>query len=187
MNPITSLISARPLTSYKPCSVSKARQPTSTSRATLSLRPSRRPRHSSSRSRSPPGNYNSAGFLVSIPLRLFDRNQGNKETARYQTDASRFTETAARYQVVSDIDQAWVGYTQAKRLSDRFGSHYLDESRDVLSIAQYAFEHGGIALIDYLDSVRDARSSTSDALNAYQNTWLAIHQLSAASATEVLP
>jgi cobalt-zinc-cadmium efflux system outer membrane protein len=133
------------------------------------------------------GNYNSAGFLVSIPLRLFDRNQGNKETARYQTDASRFTETAARYQVVSDIDQAWVGYTQAKRLSDRFGSHYLDESRDVLSIAQYAFEHGGIALIDYLDSVRDARSSTSDALNAYQNTWLAIHQLSAASATEVLP
>jgi cobalt-zinc-cadmium efflux system outer membrane protein len=133
------------------------------------------------------GDYNSFGFQVSIPLRLFDRNQGNKETARLQTDASRFTETAARYQVVSDVHQAWVGYTQSKRLSDRFGSHYLDESHDVLSIAQYAFEHGGIALIDYLDSVRDARSSTSDALNAYQNTWLAIHQLSAASATELIP
>ena len=89
--------------------------------------------------------------------------------------------------MISDVDQAWVGYVQAKRLSDRFGEHYLDESRDVLSIAQYAFEHGGIALIDYLDALRDARSTTSDALNAYQQTWLAIHQLSAASASEIVP
>jgi cobalt-zinc-cadmium efflux system outer membrane protein len=133
------------------------------------------------------GYYNSVGFQISIPLRLFDRNQGNKATATYQADASRFTESAARFQVVSDVDQAWVAYTQAKRLSDRFSAHYLDESHDVLSIAQFAFEHGGIALIDYLDSVRDARSSTADALNAYQNTWLAIHQLSAASATELIP
>jgi outer membrane protein, heavy metal efflux system len=133
------------------------------------------------------GPERSFGASVNIPLRLFDRNQGNKETARFQADASRFTEVAARNQVVSDIDQAWVGYTEAKRLSDRFGEHYLDEAKDVLSIAQYAFEHGGIALIDYLDALRDARSSTSDALNAYQQTWLALHQLSAASATELTP
>jgi cobalt-zinc-cadmium efflux system outer membrane protein len=133
------------------------------------------------------GTENSAGFSVNIPLRIFDRNQGNKETARFQANASRFTETAARFQVISDVDQAWIGYVQSKRLSDRYGNHYLDESRDVLSIAQFAFEHGGIALIDYLDALRDARSSTADALNAYQQTWIAIHQLSAASATEILP
>jgi cobalt-zinc-cadmium efflux system outer membrane protein len=133
------------------------------------------------------GTENSAGFSVNIPLRIFDRNQGNKATARLQADASRLTETAARYQVISDVDQAWVGYVQSKRLSDRYSSHYLDESQDVLSIAQYAFEHGGIALIDYLDALRDARSTTLDALNAYQNTWIAIHQLSAASASNLTP
>ena len=133
------------------------------------------------------GTENSAGFSVNIPLRLFDRNQGNKQTARFQADASQFTQVAAKNQVVSDIDQAWIGYVQSKRLSDRFGEHYLDESHDVLSIAQFAFEHGGIALIDYLDALRDSRSSTNDALNAYQQTWLAIHQLSAASATELIP
>jgi cobalt-zinc-cadmium efflux system outer membrane protein len=133
------------------------------------------------------GTENSAGFSVNVPLRIFDRNQGNKETARFQADASRLTETAARYQVISDVDQAWVAYVQAKRLSDRYGQHYLDESRDVLSISQYAFEHGGIALIDYLDALRDARSTTLNALSAYQQTWLAIHQLSAASATELAP
>ena len=133
------------------------------------------------------GTENSAGFSVNIPLRLFDRNQGNKQTARFQADASQFTQLAAKNQVVSDIDQAWIGYVQSKRLSDRFGEHYLDESHDVLSIAQFAFEHGGIALIDYLDALRDSRSSTNDALNAYLQTWLAIHQLSAASATELVP
>ena len=133
------------------------------------------------------GNYNSFGFSANIPIRIFDRNQGNKATARYQADASRFVVVAARNQVVSDVEQAWVGYAQSKRLSDRFTDHYLDESSDVLSIAQFAFEHGGIALIDYLDALRDARTAVSNALNAYSNTWLAIHQLSASTASEVTP
>lgn len=133
------------------------------------------------------GPENSIGFNVNIPLRLFDRNQGNKESTRLAIDTARLTETATRNQVSSDVDQAWVAYVQARTLSDRFGSHYLDESADVLNIARYAFDHGGIALIDYLDALRDARSSTSDALNAYQQTWLAIHQLSESSATEITP
>lgn len=133
------------------------------------------------------GTENSLGFSVNIPLRLFDRNQGNKQTAKFQASSARFTLTAARNQVTSDVDQAWVGYSEAKRLSDRFSERYLDESHDVLNIAQYAFEHGGLTLIDYLDALRDFRTSTADALNAYQNTWIAIHQLSAASATELVP
>jgi cobalt-zinc-cadmium efflux system outer membrane protein len=133
------------------------------------------------------GTENSAGFSVSIPLRFFDRNQGNKQTAVFQADASRFTEIAARNQVVSDVDQAWIGYVQSKRLSDRYNNHYLDEARDVLTIAQFAFEHGGLALIDYLDAVRDTRTVNSAAIAAYQQTWVAIHQASAASATELVP
>jgi cobalt-zinc-cadmium efflux system outer membrane protein len=133
------------------------------------------------------GPENSAGFSVNIPLRIFDRNQGNKKTAVFQVDASRFTEAAARNQVISDVDQAWIGYTQAKRLSDRYTDHYLNETTDVLSIAQFAFEHGGIALIDYLDAVRDTRTTNTAALTAYQQTWIAIHQLSAAAATELIP
>ena len=133
------------------------------------------------------GTFNSAGFNLNLPLRIFDRNQGNIASARLSTESTRLTEVAARNQVVSDVDQAWVGYTRAKALSDRFGQHYLDESADVLSIARFAYDHGGLALIDYLDALRDARSSTSDALNAYSQTWLAIHQLSASSATEVAP
>ncbi len=133
------------------------------------------------------GPDNSAGFNVNIPIRVFDRNQGNKETTRLEANAARLTEQATRNQVASDVNQAWSNYTHARFLSNRFGEHYLDESTDVLSIARFAFDHGGIALIDYLDALRDARTATSDALNAYSQTWMAIHQLSAATGTDLAP
>jgi cobalt-zinc-cadmium efflux system outer membrane protein len=131
--------------------------------------------------------YNSAGFNISIPLRIFDRNQGNKETAKFAAQASRFTEIATRNQVYSDVDQAYVGYSTSKILADRYNGHYLDEARDVLSIAQFAYEHGGIALLDYLNALQDDRTTTLNALNAYAQTWMAIHQLSYVTATEVGP
>jgi outer membrane protein, heavy metal efflux system len=133
------------------------------------------------------GTFNSAGFSISIPLRIFDRNQGNKETSKYQAQASRFAEIAARNQVYSDVDQAWVSYMQSKRLSDRYSEHYLDEAKDVLSVAQFAYEHGGLSLIDYLDAVRDFRAINLDSLTAFAQTWMAIHQLSFATATEIAP
>jgi cobalt-zinc-cadmium efflux system outer membrane protein len=133
------------------------------------------------------GPDNSFGFSVSIPLRLSDRNQGNKETSKYLAQASRFTELATRNQVISDVDQAWSAYSNAKVLSDRYNGHYLDEAKDVLDISQFSYEHGGLALIDYLDALRESRSVTSDALNAYSQTWMAIHQLSFVTATDMIP
>jgi cobalt-zinc-cadmium efflux system outer membrane protein len=133
------------------------------------------------------GTYNSAGFSINIPLRIFDRNQGNKETSRFVAQASRFSEIAARNQVYSDVDQAWVAYKTSKTLADRYNGHYLDEAKDVLSIAQFAYEHGGLALLDYLNALQDDRTTTLNALNAYAQTWMAIHQLSYATATEVAP
>jgi cobalt-zinc-cadmium efflux system outer membrane protein len=133
------------------------------------------------------GTYNSAGFSLNIPLRIFDRNQGNKETSKYLAQASRFTELAVKNQVIADVDQAWIAYVNAKVLSDRYNGHYLTEAKDVLDISQFSYEHGGLALIDYLDALRESRSVTSDALNAYSQTWMTIHQLSFATATEVVP
>jgi cobalt-zinc-cadmium efflux system outer membrane protein len=133
------------------------------------------------------GTFNSAGFNISIPLRIFDRNQGNKETSKYVAQASRFGEIAAKAQVYSDVDQAWAGYTAAKVLADRYNGHYLDEAKDVLSIAQFAYEHGGLALLDYLNALQENRSTTLNALNADAQTWLAIHQLSFVTATDVAP
>ena len=133
------------------------------------------------------GTLSSYGFYVSVPVRIFDRNQGNKDTSKYLAQGSRFAETAARNQVYSDVDQAWIGYTTSKVLSDRYNGHYLAEAKDVLSIAEFAYQHGGLALLDYLSALQDDRTTSLNALNSYAQTWMAIHQLSFASATPVTP
>jgi outer membrane protein, heavy metal efflux system len=133
------------------------------------------------------GTQSSYGFYVSIPVRIFDRNQGNKDTTRFLAQGSRFSEVAARNQVFSDVDQAWIGYTQSKILSDRYNGHYLAEAKRVLEIAQYAYKRGGFALIDYLNALQDDRTTTLNALTADAQTWLAIHQLSYTTASEVIP
>ena len=40
------------------------------------------------------GTFNSAGFQIGIPLRVFDRNQGEKARTKYEAQSSRFAETA---------------------------------------------------------------------------------------------
>jgi outer membrane protein, heavy metal efflux system len=133
------------------------------------------------------GTLSSYGFYVNVPIRIFDRNQGNKDTTKYLAQGSRFTEVAARNQVYSDVDQAWIAYTTSKVLSDRYNGHYLAEAKDVLAIAQYAYQHGGLALIDYLNALQDDRTTTLNALDSYAQTWMAIHQLSYTTASEVVP
>ena len=133
------------------------------------------------------GDYNSAGFQISIPLRVFDRNQGEKERTRYEGQASRFAETAARNQVINDVDQAWAGYETAIDMAKRYNSHYVAESQRVRDNLEYSYRHGGTTLLDYLDALRAYRQINLDALNANQQVWLSIHQLSFAAATEILP
>ncbi|HEX4311298.1 MAG TPA: TolC family protein [Acidobacteriaceae bacterium] len=131
--------------------------------------------------------YNSAGFQVSIPLRIFDRNQGEKERTRYEAQSARFGEIAARNQVLSDVDQAWAGYDVALELAKRYNSHYVDEAQRVRDNLEFSYRHGGSTLLDYLDALRDYRQINIDALNANQQVWLSIHQLSFAAATEIVP
>ena len=133
------------------------------------------------------GTYNSAGFQVSIPLRLFDRNQGEKQRPRYEAQSSRFAETAAHNQVVNDVDQAWAGYQTAMEMAKRYHGHYLQEATRVRDNLEYSYRHGGTTLLDYLDALRDYRQTNLDALNANTQVWLALHQLSFAAATEIVP
>ena len=52
---------------------------------------------------------------------------------------------------------------------------------------EFSYRHGGTTLLDYLDALRDYRQINLDALNANQQVWLSLHQLSFAAATEILP
>lgn len=133
------------------------------------------------------GVFNSAGFQISIPVRIFDRNQGEKERTRYEAESSRLAVTEARNQVVNDVDQAWAAYQASLQIARRYNDHYVAESERVRTNLEFSYRHGGTTLLDYLDALRDYRQVHLDALAANQQVWLSLHQLSFAAATEVVP
>jgi cobalt-zinc-cadmium efflux system outer membrane protein len=133
------------------------------------------------------GTANSAGFQIGIPVRIFDRNQGEKARTKYEAQSSRFAETAARNQVVSGVDQAWSAYEDALSLARRYNGHYLQEAHEVRDNLEYSYRHGGTTLLDYISALQDYRQVNLDALNANMQVWLSLHQVSFAAATEIVP
>ena len=133
------------------------------------------------------GPDNTMGVTVSMPLRIFDRNQGEKRRAAYELESSRFAAEATRAQVLSDVAQAWQAYQAAVERSRLYTGDYLQRARDVRDRMTFSYKHGATNLLEYLDAVRSYRDVELAAVNANAALLIALHQLSAASATEVLP
>lgn len=133
------------------------------------------------------GADNTFGVNLAIPLRIFDRNQGEKDRTRYEVNSNRFALLAAHNQVISDVDQAWFALDTARRLADRYNNHYLGEAGRVRDNIQFSYRNGNATLLDYLSALRDYRATHLGSLTANAQVWLALHQLSFVTATDILP
>ena len=120
-------------------------------------------------------------------MRIFDRNQGEKERTRYEVESSRAALTAARNQVISDVDQAWLALDTAQRLAQRYNTHDVGTAGRARDNLQFSYRAGNTTLLDYLEALRDYRAIHLSSLNANAQVWLAIHQLSYATATDIIP
>ena len=133
------------------------------------------------------GADNTFGASVSIPLRLFDRNQGEKARTTFEVASSRLTIQATRNQAVNDVDQAWNALEIARRQAERYNSRYLAEAVRVRDNLQFSYRNGNSTLLDYLGALHDYRAIHLASLNANAQVLLAIQQLSFATATDILP
>ena len=133
------------------------------------------------------GPVNTFGASVNIPLRIFDRNQGEKERARYELESSRLAQTAAQDQVISDVQSAWAGYLTAQAQAERYRSKYLAEATHVRDNLEFSYRNGNATLLDYLSALSDYRQVNLASLNAKLQLLLALEQLSYAAHTEIIP
>jgi outer membrane protein, heavy metal efflux system len=133
------------------------------------------------------GHANTVGGSINIPLRVFDRNQGEKERARYELESSRLALVAAQHQVLSDVDSAWAGYQTAQSQSERYRSKYLAEAAHVRDNLEFSYRNGNTTLLDYLSALSDYRQVNLTALNAKLQLLLSLEQLNYATHTEIIP
>jgi cobalt-zinc-cadmium efflux system outer membrane protein len=127
------------------------------------------------------------GLSVEVPLRIFDRNQGEKQRTLIDIDRNQQLTDAARAQVFSDVDSAYEQVRSNIALLQPYKTQYLDQSTRVRDTVTYAYQHGGASLMDFLNAQSDYRVvqlAYLQLVGAYQS---AAGQMNLAVGREVIP
>jgi cobalt-zinc-cadmium efflux system outer membrane protein len=104
----------------------------------------------------PFGRY-TLGASVNIPLRVFDRNQGEKARTLLDIGRSEKTADAAQAQVFTDVDSSYELLRSNIALLKPYKEQYRDQATYVRDTVTYAYQHGGASLMDFLNAQSDYR------------------------------
>jgi outer membrane protein, heavy metal efflux system len=139
------------------------------------------------------GNYShvngisTASVYVSVPLPVFNRNQGNIAQARYAITQTQEQEKASTDQVMTDVHDAYVGLKENDTIVVLYRTGYLDAAVKDRDIEQFAYEHGGASLLDWLNAERTYRVTELAYRQALASYLTALEQLREAVGTRDLP
>ncbi len=126
------------------------------------------------------------GFNVSVPLRIFDRNQGEKLRTQIDIDRNRRVADAARAQVYSDVDSAYATVNSTIVLLKPYKEMYLAQAERVRDTVSFAYQHGGVSLLDFLDAQKEYRDTELNYLNLIGSYLMAASQMNLAVGREVI-
>jgi cobalt-zinc-cadmium efflux system outer membrane protein len=104
-----------------------------------------------------PNDKETLGLSVSIPLRIFDRNQGEKKRTLLDMDRSRNAADAATAQVFDDVDSTYEQLRSNVALLKPYKEKYRDQATRVRDTVTFSYEHGGASLMDFLNAQSDYR------------------------------
>jgi cobalt-zinc-cadmium efflux system outer membrane protein len=126
------------------------------------------------------------GFSVSVPLRMFDRNQGEKlRTQLYITRNERLRD-AAEAQVFSDVDSAYATLDSTLILLRPYKAKYLQMSVRVRDTVLFSYQHGGASLLDFLNAESEYRAVQLNYVNLVGSYLSAAAQVNLAVGREVI-
>jgi outer membrane protein, heavy metal efflux system len=134
-----------------------------------------------------PDAYNTVGASVSIPLRIFDRNQGEKLRTKIDIDRQEKLRRGVETQVFSDVDSAYALVESNINLLKPYKAKYLAEAVYVRDTVYFSYQHGGAALIDFLNAESDYRAVELNYVNLIGSYLTAAAQLNEAVGREVIP
>jgi cobalt-zinc-cadmium efflux system outer membrane protein len=133
-----------------------------------------------------PFGINTLGVSVSIPLRIFDRNQGEKLRTQLDIDRNEKLTAAAQALVFSDVDSAYAVVNSNLLLLQPYKTKYLQQAVRVRDTIAFSYQHGGASLVDFLNAQSEYRTVELSYLNLIGSYLTAAAQLNLAVGREVL-
>jgi cobalt-zinc-cadmium efflux system outer membrane protein len=133
-----------------------------------------------------PFGINTLGVSVGIPLRIFDRNQGEKLRTQLDIRRQERLRDAAEAQVLSDIDSSYATLDSTLNLLRPYKAKYLRQSVRVRDTITFSYQHGGASLLDFLNAQAEYRSVQLNYVNLVGSYLTAAAQLNMAVGREVV-
>jgi cobalt-zinc-cadmium efflux system outer membrane protein len=130
---------------------------------------------------------NAATLYGSIPLPIFNRNQGEIARARFAITQAQELEKAINGQALTDVYDAYQGLRSNDKVVSLYISTYLDVATRSRDISEYSYRHGGASLLNFLDAERSYRATQLAYRQALASYLLALEQLREAVGTRALP
>jgi outer membrane protein, heavy metal efflux system len=134
-----------------------------------------------------PDALNTIGASVSIPLRIFDTNQGEKLRTKIDIKRNQKLREAAETQVYSDVDSAYAVLNSNITLLKPYRTHYLEQAVRVRDTILFSYQHGGASLLDFLNAESDYRTVQLSYVNLVGAYLTAAAQMNMSVGREVIP
>ena len=133
-----------------------------------------------------PNDQQTLGLSVMVPLRIFDRNQGEKQRTQIDIGRNQQLTEAARAQVFSDVDSAYAQVESNIALLKPYKAQYKNQALRVRDTVTYSYQHGGASLMDFLNAQSDYRTVELAYLQLIGSYLTAAGQLNLAVGREVI-
>jgi cobalt-zinc-cadmium efflux system outer membrane protein len=126
------------------------------------------------------------GFNINIPLRIFDRNQGEKQRTQIDISRNQQLTEATRAEVFSDVDSSYTLVVSSIALLKPYKAQYKAQALRVRDTVTYSYQHGGASLMDFLNAQSDYRAVQLAYVQLIGSYLTAAGQLNLAVGREVI-
>jgi cobalt-zinc-cadmium efflux system outer membrane protein len=129
---------------------------------------------------------NTASVFASIPIPIFNRNQGEIARTGFAITQALEQKLAAADQVRADVSTAYEGVKASAKVTELYLSGYLDAAKRSREITEYAFRRGAASLLDFLDAERSYRATALAYRQSLASYMTAVEQLREAAGVRSL-
>jgi outer membrane protein, heavy metal efflux system len=139
------------------------------------------------------GNYshvngiNAVTFYGSVPLPVFNRNQGEIARTKFAITQADEQQKFTNGQVLTDVHDAYESLREDERVVQLYRSGYLDVTEKDRDISEYSYRRGATSLLDFLDAERSYRSTQLGYRQSLASYLLAIEQLKESVGNRSIP
>jgi cobalt-zinc-cadmium efflux system outer membrane protein len=134
-----------------------------------------------------PFDFNTAGANVSIPIRIFDKNQGEKARTALEITRAQRLHDAVLAGIYRDVDSAYAAVESVRTLVRPYRDKYLVEASEIRDRVSYSYSQGNATILEFLDAQKSYRDTQVAYVGLVGSYWLALAQLSLAVGQEVTP